>query len=116
MEKEREVNFKKGEVLFREGDLQDFAYVIINGSVDICIDSEEGLKKIAVLSESNILGEMSLIDGSPRSATAIACENVECYKITQQHINRIYGPNKSVVRTLFKIQNQRIRDLNSLFK
>ncbi len=110
------IMFAKNEALFHEGDIEDFAYIIIRGSVDIFIKTDEDKKKVAKIGENNILGEMALLDGEPRSATAIASEEVECYKIQKKHIDGIYGKEHSVVRKLFNIQNERIRTANLQIK
>ena len=108
--------FKKGKKIFKQGEHQNFGYIIVNGSVDIVIKTDEGEKTIATIGAGNLLGEMALFDGEPRSATAIAKEEVVCYKINQHHISRLYGDKQSITRKLLKIQAQRIRNLNDQFR
>jgi CRP-like cAMP-binding protein len=65
--------FAPGETLFSEGDAGDNMYVVRSGEVEI----ERGGKVIETLAAGGIFGEMALIDGSPRAATArakTACE------------------------------------------
>jgi CRP/FNR family transcriptional regulator, cyclic AMP receptor protein len=62
-----------GEVIFAEGDKGEHMYVVRSGNVEI----ERNGEVIETLSGGGIFGEMALIDGSPRSATArakTACE------------------------------------------
>jgi CRP-like cAMP-binding protein len=61
-----------GDILFRDGDPSDYVYLIKEGEIEI--SKGEGTKKkvLAVLKEGDFLGEMGVIDGSPRSATASA--------------------------------------------
>lgn len=61
-----------GDILFREGDPPNSVYLIKGGEIEI--SKGEGTKKrvIAVLKEGDFLGEMAVIDGSSRSATATA--------------------------------------------
>jgi CRP/FNR family cyclic AMP-dependent transcriptional regulator len=66
-------SFAPGAAIFTEGDKGDKMFVIRSGEVTI----ELGGKVIETLSAGAIFGEMALIDGSPRSATArakTACE------------------------------------------
>jgi DnaJ like chaperone protein len=65
--------FKAGEVIFREGDKADKMYVIRSGEVVI----ERAGHVVATLPSGAMFGEMALIDGSPRSATARAKTNCE---------------------------------------
>ena len=61
-------SFQPGEVIFAEGDKGDKMYVIRSGEIEI----ERGGKVVESLSSGGIFGEMALIDGSPRAATARA--------------------------------------------
>ena len=61
-------SYDAGTVIFRKGDRGDYMYVIMEGAVDIVADG----KYIRTLREGDLLGEMSLVDDSPRSADAVA--------------------------------------------
>ena len=61
---------KPGEVLFREGEAGDDAYIVEKGEIEISIDLPTDKKVIAELGKGEIIGEMSLIADAPRSATA----------------------------------------------
>ncbi|MDY6787498.1 MAG: Crp/Fnr family transcriptional regulator [candidate division WOR-3 bacterium] len=60
------------EVLFREGDAGDEMYLIKSGKVKIIKKVGDDVKVLAVLREGDFFGEMSIIDCSPRSATALS--------------------------------------------
>ena len=72
--------FAKGEVIFKEGALESFMYDLIEGKVGIYAHYGEAGEKL--LTELNAedggatFGEMGLIDVMPRSATAVALEDV----------------------------------------
>jgi len=66
-------SFQAGEVIFSEGDKGDKMYVVRTGEVEV----ERHGKIVETLSAGGIFGEMALIDGAPRAATArvkTACE------------------------------------------
>lgn len=66
-----EKQFAAREIIFREGDVADVAYVIRQGAVEILKHGDSGEIKLAELKEGEIFGEMGLFDPkSPRSATA----------------------------------------------
>jgi len=71
-----EKKLNPGEVLFHEGDRGDVMYLIREGKVKITKGSGEDEKVLAVLKEGDFFGEMAIIDGSPRSAGAIAATPV----------------------------------------
>ena len=61
------------EVILRQGEVGDSIYVIGSGSVEAILDPGDGTPiSLAVLGRGEVFGEMAVIDGSPRSATAIA--------------------------------------------
>jgi CRP-like cAMP-binding protein len=62
------VEFRAGQVIFRAGDLGDVMYVIKSGKVDIV----HGGELLDTVGAGGIIGEMALIGGESRSATAIA--------------------------------------------
>ncbi len=66
-----------GEVLFREGDAGDEMYLIKSGKIKISKVIENTETVLAILKEGDFFGEMAIIDGSPRSATATAIEPTE---------------------------------------
>ncbi len=81
MGEEEKSGFEKqlntGEVLFKDGDRGDEMYLIKSGKIRISKSAGEVEKTLAVLKEGDFFGEMSVIDGSPRSATATAIEPAE---------------------------------------
>jgi len=72
--------FAAGEVIFTAGDAGDYMYVVRSGTVEI----ERDGKVIETLSGGGIFGEMALIDGSPRSATAMAKTDAEVSPINER--------------------------------
>lgn len=73
-------NFAPGEVIFAKGDKGDKMYVIRSGEIEI----ERDGKIVETLSPGGIFGEMALIDGSPRAATARAKSTCEVAPITEK--------------------------------
>lgn len=70
-----QIAVKAGEVLFREGDPGDQAYLLRDGKVEILVAFEGKPVPIAVVERGAILGEMALIDDEPRMATAMVKED-----------------------------------------
>jgi CRP-like cAMP-binding protein len=67
--------FRRGEVLFHQGDPGDALFVVTDGAVKISLPSEEGDEAIiATVRTGEVFGELALLDGAPRSATATALE------------------------------------------
>jgi CRP/FNR family cyclic AMP-dependent transcriptional regulator len=74
----RRRRFRRNEVIFHQGDPGDSLHIVANGAVKIVLPSAEGEEAIiATLREGDFFGELSLLDGAPRSATATALEPSE---------------------------------------
>jgi CRP-like cAMP-binding protein/tetratricopeptide (TPR) repeat protein len=61
-----------GDVIFRESDASSSLYLLSQGNVELSKSGERGPVMLAMLKPGEIFGEMGILDGSPRSATAIA--------------------------------------------
>ena len=67
-------DYKEGEILFEQGDIGDYIYIIINGSVEVRKQSKGKTTCIAKVSSGDILGEMAVLTEEPRCASGVAME------------------------------------------
>jgi CRP-like cAMP-binding protein len=74
------VSFAPGDVIFENGDTPDNMYVVVSGEVEICLRDSV----IETVSQGGTFGEMALIDGSSRSARAIAVTDCKLAAIDQR--------------------------------
>ncbi len=79
-----EKKLSAGDVLFNEGDKGDVMYLIRDGKVKITKGKGDDEKVLAVLKEGDFFGEMAIIDGSPRSASATAATPVTMLVIDKE--------------------------------
>ena len=103
-------NFKKGDIIFHQGNPSDCAFIIGSGSVEIVKETTEGEKVIGKLNENEIFGEMGLIDGQPRSATVRAIENSVMYVITRDNFDILVKENPKALLPILKILTSRLRE------
>lgn len=100
---------QEGEWLFREGDQGDTAFVIENGLLEICREEDGQQHRIAQLGPGDLIGEMSLIDKLPRSASAFARLPTRLRVLTRQHLDEKLGDADPLLRLLLKMILQRYR-------
>ncbi len=72
--------FSKGEVLIREGERGECAYIIESGEVEILVQRDGQLIQIGTRGPGSLLGEMAIIDDKPRTATVRALEDCDCHR------------------------------------
>ncbi len=98
-----------GECIFREGETGDRAYLIESGSVEISAKQHGAAQILSVLGEGDVFGEMTLIDGHPRSATARALDDCTLLPITRAQIETKLGNADPLTRLLLKLILSRFR-------
>lgn len=102
----RKENYKAGDVIFKEGTHGVAVYIIDSGKVEVSKDVQGKKLVIETLGPGDMLGEMSFIDGEPRSATAIALEDTALQLLDKDFIdsefNQISSDFRTVIRTLVK--------------
>jgi CRP-like cAMP-binding protein len=103
-------NLTKGETVFSQGNPSDCAFIIISGSVGIIENTLEGQKLIKRLNENEIFGEMGLIHGRPRSATARALEDSVVFRMTQINFDKLAKEKPEVLLPILKVLTSRLRE------
>ena len=103
--------FKAGSVIFREGDEAHELFVIKSGQVRIQI----GNRTVNELAADSIFGEMALIDGEPRSATAIAMTDVELVPVSEKQFLFLVSQTPYFALKVMRMLAQRLRATNKTF-
>lgn len=104
----QEVEVGVGTAIFKEGDIGDSMYVIYKGQVKI----HKGSTTLAVLSEKEVFGELSLLDSETRSASATANTDCFIFKIDQEPFYELMETRPEVAKGFIKILCQRLRAQN----
>jgi CRP/FNR family cyclic AMP-dependent transcriptional regulator len=98
---------RDGEVLFRAGDVGDGCYRIQIGLVKIVVASQQGEERIiSLLGPNAIVGELSMIDGRPRSASVVAIADCSLSYVSQDKFQKYSEAHPELTRTLAR----RLRD------
>lgn len=82
--------YKSGEILCKQGDSSESMYIILSGRVQIQMVKQDGqLQNLNVLAQGTHFGELSLLTGSPRMATAIAIMDTTVVEISNTRFKRL---------------------------
>lgn len=80
-----------GETIFREGEPAREFFVVLDGEIEVLKKSRRGREtRVAILGPSDSLGEMSIIDMQPRSATVRALGPARMLRITTEEMDALY--------------------------
>ena len=106
------IQFKQGEVIFREGEFGSTMYEVLSGSVGIFVKyGTENEKKLTELDAGRIFGEMSVVEVYPRSATAVALSDVTVEEVTAADVNAYFSGSPEKLLAIMRGQTRRLREL-----
>lgn len=103
-----------GRVIFNEGDAGSYMGLLVKGQVEIVKKDHEGKPhRIVLVGRGKTVGEMSLIDGEPRSATCVATQSSALLVLSKDNYGRIIkekpGLAVQILARLAKLMSQRLR-------
>ncbi len=103
-------SYAKGEVIFTEGSIGQYMYVIHSGSVNILKGNNGNENRVGQLHKGDIFGEMALVDNLPRSATAVAAEDsTSVLEIDHAHFVYLVGQQPAFALIVLKALSLRLR-------
>jgi CRP/FNR family transcriptional regulator len=103
----------RGEPAFHEGDDGDALFVIVDGKMKISRTTPDGRENLlAVLGPGDLLGELAVFDGSPRTATASALVDTTLAKLGHDDFQRFLAPRPAVAVELLRVLATRLRQTN----
>ena len=106
-------SFHQGEVIFLKGDPGQGLYLISNGRVKICVVDRQGDELVfTFLGKGDLLGDLAVIDGKPRSATAIAMENTDTLYLDRHDFLNFLGSSPQACLDIINMLCQRLRRLS----
>ena len=78
------LTFARGDVLCRQGEEGECAYVIVSGEADVIVETAGGPVKVATLGANDLLGETAILCDVPRTATVRAVSDVETLVVSRE--------------------------------
>src|SRR5579863_8459147 len=108
--------FRAGEVLFREGEQGEEMYVIQSGLVQILKRVGADERPLATLGRGEFLGEMAILNGKPRTATAVVLEDAKCLVIDAATLEQMISSNTEIALRLVKKLARRIDSADEMIQ
>ncbi len=108
-----EIQVEKNEVIVSENAPGDALYVIVDGEVKVTMISNEGKEIIlSTLRGGDFFGEMSLLDGSTRSANVISISAASLLKLSRRDFFNQILPNPDIAAGILAVLSRRLRAAN----
>lgn len=104
--------FKPGDTLFEEGSLGKEMFMIQGGTVGVYKNTPDGTIELARVEKGAIIGEMSLLDNMPRSATVKAISETQVMVVNQLMFSQAMQQVPLWLQSIIKIVVSRLRDAN----
>ena len=107
--------FRRGETIFHAGDPGDALFIVAEGAVKITIPSDDGSEPaiLTTIGPGGFFGELSLLDGAARSATAVALDAVEAHVLRRDTFERLVDAEPALRQALLLALASEIRRLTA---
>ncbi len=108
-----------GQRIFEQGDQGDALYLIRSGEVNIAVRSREEFERggeetsVATLGQGDSFGEMALLTGERRSASAIALTDVELWRITKENFDHLIAGSARLTLAVSQLLAQRLSSITA---
>lgn len=107
------VDLKAREVLFHAGDSGASCYYLRSGAAKASVIARDGQERLlAVLGPGSLIGELSLFDDQPRSATVSALRPCKLMHLTKASFFKLADANPAIYRQALKLLTERLRGTN----
>ena len=104
-------DYKADDIIIKQGEDGDAAYIIESGTVEILIEKEnELIQSLGTRGKGSIIGEMALVDNKPRTATIKALEDCQLLEISREDFNSRLDNTDPVIQMIMQVILARYRD------
>lgn len=99
-----EKSFKKGEILFNEGEVGKALYLLVEGEVEVVKTMKGWYKEtLAIFKKGRLFGELSFLSGRNHSALARATHDVKVYVLTKDQYDRFEKSDPVIAQKIMKV-------------
>ena len=102
------VSYRPGDVLFKQGDPGDAAYVVLSGTADILVSAGDGDIKVASIETNSIVGEIAILCDVARTATVRASAPLETLRIKKDHFIRLLAEFPEMAVEIMRVLADRL--------
>ncbi len=110
-------DYRSGQTIFHYGDPGGEIFILRSGRVELFVESNDGEKIILAENEhGDVIGELSFLDGGPRTATAIAREDTEVLTVHRERLLEFIDKHPHAAMDLLTVVGRRLRLTDDLLR
>jgi CRP-like cAMP-binding protein len=103
----------KGQTIFSESELGDSLYIVMSGKVKVGRRAADGRENmLAVMGPSDLVGELSIFDPGPRTASAVALTDAKLARLRQSALRPWITNRPEIAEQLLRVLARRLRRTN----
>lgn len=109
--------FARGDTITRQDAEAHWLYILMEGQVEVVVRDAKGrLEKVADLGPGSFFGEIGLMTGEPRSATAVAHSDVLCYRLDRETFRELIQARPALAEEISRLIAQRKMELRAVLE
>lgn len=112
----RSTHYKAGDVITQEGDVNRDLYVLSQGTLEISVKGDDGQIVVGEVQPPEIIGEISFLNGSPRTATITAKTEAEVYILSYYQVEREMSEIPAWFKLILRTLTQRMQSCSNKIK
>lgn len=106
-----DVSFEAGQVVFKRGDPGGSIFIVVSGSVEIFVEDTVGQRVVFETAKAgDFFGELSLLDGDPRSASSVALEPTRAVRLDRNDLELLFKRHPSAAMDVLAVIGKRLRE------
>lgn len=110
-----DVAFGPGELVFKRGDPGDAIFIVASGEVEIFVEDTTGQRIVfETAKQGDFFGELSLLDGDPRSASAVAIAQTSALRIDRDDLSLLFTRHPTAALDVLAVIGRRLREADKL--
>jgi uncharacterized membrane protein len=110
-----DVSFEPGQVVFKRGDPGGSIFIVVGGAVEIFVEDTIGQRVVFETAKAgDFFGELSLLDGDPRSASAVALEPTRTVRLDRGDLELLFKRHPTAAMDVLSTIGKRLREADRL--
>jgi uncharacterized membrane protein len=110
-----DVSFEPGQVVFKRGDPGGSIFIVVSGAVEIFVEDTTGQRIVFETAKAgDFFGELSLLDGDPRSASSVALEPTRTVRLDRSDLELLFRRHPTAAMDVLAVIGKRLREADRL--